>query len=178
MEENKEDSIGKKLDLADSWLTKFGIILKKHWGKLLFLLFCWIVYWAFNLPPLPKEEAPVSSIEEFMEKCDVSTAKSAVEFWWCTSPNPVSGTKAAPQEAIKAAEDLRKLTFTDEFITAIKEHGSEVEYMVMYAIYDHFYSEGHDDITPGHRKGSIFAGGFHLDLFKAIATGNKIKRTW
>ena len=55
MEENKEDNIGKKLDLADSWLTKFGIILKKHWGKLLFLLFCWIVYWAFTQPPLPAE---------------------------------------------------------------------------------------------------------------------------
>ena len=53
--ENKDDNIGKKLDLADSWLTKFGIILKKHWGKLLFILFCWIVYWAFTQPPLPAE---------------------------------------------------------------------------------------------------------------------------
>ena len=51
-----DDNIGKKLDLADSWLTKFGIILKKHWGKLLFLLFCWVVYWAFTQPPLPQEE--------------------------------------------------------------------------------------------------------------------------
>ena len=120
----------------------------------------------------------ISSIEKFMDECSVSTAKSAVEFWMCTSPNPVSGTNAAPQEAIRAAEDLRKLTFNDELITAIKEHGSEVEFIVMYAIYDHFYGEGHDDITPGERKGSVFAGGFHLDLFKAKATGNKIKRTW
>lgn len=55
MAKQEEDNIGKKLDLADSWLTKFGIILKKHWGKLLFLLFCYIVYWAFT-QPLPQEE--------------------------------------------------------------------------------------------------------------------------
>lgn len=113
-----------------------------------------------------------------MEECPVSIAESAVKFWMCTSPNPVSGTGAAPQETIKVAEDLRKLIHTDELISATKEHGRKVEFMVMYAIYDHFYGEGHDDITPGDRKGSIFNGGFMLDLFKAKATGNKIKRTW
>lgn len=50
MAKQDEDNIGKKLDLADSWLTKFGIILKKHWGKLLFILFCYCVYWAFTQP--------------------------------------------------------------------------------------------------------------------------------
>ena len=50
MAKQDEDNIGKKLDLADSWLTNFGIILKKHWGKLLFLLFCYCVYWAFTQP--------------------------------------------------------------------------------------------------------------------------------
>jgi hypothetical protein len=120
----------------------------------------------------------ITSVEKFMEECSVSTAESAVKFWMCTGPNPVSGTRAAPREAIRAAEDLHKLIHTDELIASTKEHGREVEFMVMYAIYDHFYGEGHDDITPGDRKGSIFGGGFMLDLFKSKATGNKIKRTW
>jgi hypothetical protein len=52
----EDDSIGKKLDLADSWLTKFGNIMKKHWGKLLFLLLCYCVYWAFTQPAPVNEE--------------------------------------------------------------------------------------------------------------------------
>lgn len=67
-EENKEpekttDDIGKKLDLADTWLTKFGIIVKKHWGKLLLLLVCYCVYWAFT-QPAPTETIIVEPIEE------------------------------------------------------------------------------------------------------------------
>lgn len=130
----------------------------------------------------------ITSIEKFMEECSVSTAKSAVKFWLCTNPNPLLN-KARnkvikpPKSAVKAAEDLRKLIHTDELANEVKQHGFDVEFMVMYAIYDHFYGEGHDDITPGDRKGSIFNGGFTLDLFKAKATGNKItgnkiKRTW
>lgn len=53
--ENQDDN-EKKLDKVDSYLTKFGVIMKKHWGKLLFLLFCYCVWWAFNQPPLPKED--------------------------------------------------------------------------------------------------------------------------
>lgn len=36
--------VEKKLDVADNALTKFGIILKKHWGKLLFILLAYLVY--------------------------------------------------------------------------------------------------------------------------------------
>lgn len=53
---NENDNIGKKLDLADSWLTKFGTILKKHWGKLLFILFCYCVYWVFTQPTEPRPQ--------------------------------------------------------------------------------------------------------------------------
>ena len=58
MAKQDDDQIGRKLDLADSWLTKFGTILKKHWGKLLFLLFCYCVYWAFT-QPAPAEESNI-----------------------------------------------------------------------------------------------------------------------
>jgi len=57
-----QDEIGKKLDLADSWLTKFGIILKKHWGKLLLLLFSYCVYWAFTQPAQTVEE-PTQAVD-------------------------------------------------------------------------------------------------------------------
>ena len=46
-----EDSTEQKLNKVDSYLTKFGIILKKHWGKLLLILLGYCVYWAFTLPP-------------------------------------------------------------------------------------------------------------------------------
>lgn len=48
--ENKQDETENKLDKVDSYLTKFGIILKKHWGKLLLLLVGYCVYWSFNQP--------------------------------------------------------------------------------------------------------------------------------
>jgi len=69
MENEGEDKIGKKLDLADSWLTKFGIILKKHWGKLLLLLFCWVVYWAFTQPAPAPEPSPIEEpyVDEVMD---------------------------------------------------------------------------------------------------------------
>lgn len=67
MAKQEEDNIGKKLDLADSWLTKFGIILKKHWGKLLFLLFCYCVYWAFTQPLPPEESSQKNSAELYSD---------------------------------------------------------------------------------------------------------------
>lgn len=125
----------------------------------------------------------IVSIEEFMDKCPASTAKSAVKFWLCTNPNPKlnkARTKVSlpPQKAVKAADDLRKLLHPTDFIDLIKKNGIEFECKVMYKVYDHFYGKGHDDITPGHRKGSLFGGGFMLDLFKAKAKGNNIQRTW
>lgn len=50
MENEKQDNIEKKLDKADRYLTKFGIILKKHWSKILLLLFCYCVWWVFSQP--------------------------------------------------------------------------------------------------------------------------------
>jgi hypothetical protein len=48
------DNIDKKLDKADRYLTKFGIILKKHWSKILLLLFCYFVWCVFS-QPIPKK---------------------------------------------------------------------------------------------------------------------------
>jgi hypothetical protein len=67
-EEKTTDEIGKKLDLADSWLTKFGNILKKHWGKLLFLLFCYCVYWAFTQPPTKAEAEQPQTEDQVQEQ--------------------------------------------------------------------------------------------------------------
>lgn len=44
------NDVEKKLDVADSVLTKIKVILKKHWGILLFLLFSYCTYWAFTQP--------------------------------------------------------------------------------------------------------------------------------
>jgi hypothetical protein len=50
----EQDSTENKLDKVDSYLTKFGIILKKHWGKLLIILAAYCIYevtiWVVNLP--------------------------------------------------------------------------------------------------------------------------------
>lgn len=46
----EKDSTEDKLDKVDSYLTKFGNIMYKHWGKLLFLGLCWIIYWVFTQP--------------------------------------------------------------------------------------------------------------------------------
>ena len=45
-----QNEVEKKLDAADGILTKIKTLLKKHWGILLFLLFCYVVYWAFTQP--------------------------------------------------------------------------------------------------------------------------------
>ncbi len=65
----EESAIEKKLEVADSALTKFGLILKKHWGKLLLIIVSYLIYqffsYAFSLPadiPAPHEpsiEVPV-----------------------------------------------------------------------------------------------------------------------
>lgn len=53
----EQDNTEKQLDKVDSYLTKFGIILKKHWGKLLLILVGYCVYWAFTQPaPVQEEE--------------------------------------------------------------------------------------------------------------------------
>jgi len=50
MENQDQDSTEKQLDKVDSYLTKFGNILKKHWGKLLLLGFGYLVYWYMSQP--------------------------------------------------------------------------------------------------------------------------------
>lgn len=60
----EKDSTEDKLDKVDSYLTKFGIIMKKHWGKLLFLGLCWIVYWIFTQPPVEAPEPTPDYVAE------------------------------------------------------------------------------------------------------------------
>lgn len=59
-EKPKEDEISKKLDSVDNWLTKGGIIWKKHWGKLIIIGIVagsyYFIKWAMSLPEEPKTE--------------------------------------------------------------------------------------------------------------------------
>jgi hypothetical protein len=57
-DEKETDEIGKKLDLADGWLTKFGNILKKHWGKLLLIVACYGIYFICTHPDNFKQQKP------------------------------------------------------------------------------------------------------------------------
>lgn len=54
------DDISKKLDSVDNWLTKGGIIWKKHWGKLIIIGIIaggyYFMKWAMSLPDEPKAE--------------------------------------------------------------------------------------------------------------------------
>lgn len=56
----EQDSTENKLDKVDSYLTKFGIILNKHWGKLLLIGIAFCIYemviWAKSLPDPVIEE--------------------------------------------------------------------------------------------------------------------------
>jgi hypothetical protein len=57
-----------KLDDADSFLTKLGIVCKKHWGKLLIIALMAFVYWAFTLPDVPADsEEDVQQTEEIQQ---------------------------------------------------------------------------------------------------------------
>ena len=49
----------------------------------------------------------ILSLEEFMDNCSVSLAKSMVKFWLCTNPNPilVKGKYINPPVKTKAAGD-------------------------------------------------------------------------
>ena len=58
----QEDGTELKLDKVDSYLTKFGLILKKHWGKLLLLLVSYCVYWAFTQPATPAEKTIIDTV--------------------------------------------------------------------------------------------------------------------
>jgi len=74
------NGVEKKLDAADGILTKLKALLKKHWGLLIFILFCWCVYWAFTQPPIiepiQQEYVPaeyVNSDSVFYEDEDTTT---------------------------------------------------------------------------------------------------------
>jgi hypothetical protein len=66
-----EDEIGKKLELADNWLTKLGVIWKKHWGKLIIIGSIAGVYyfmkWAMSLPQENENEYPQEQVEQAQE---------------------------------------------------------------------------------------------------------------
>ena len=55
-----------KLKKADSFLTTLTGLLKKHWKLILFLLFCWFIYWAFTLPI--EDEREIYPGEEFYQE--------------------------------------------------------------------------------------------------------------
>lgn len=107
----------------------------------------------------------ILSLEEFMDNCSVSLAKSMVKFWLCTGPNPLfvksKNTYINYPKKLKAPyEDISKrLRVGVDY---------KIECAVMYKIYSHFYS----NYDTG---GCIFGGGFLLDLFKAKAAGKQVK---
>lgn len=77
-----QDSTENKLDKVDSYLTKFGNILKKHWGKLLLILIGYCVYasvnWVINLPDEPvveevQDELPVEDDTYYIDSLSGDT---------------------------------------------------------------------------------------------------------
>jgi hypothetical protein len=57
------DVVETKLSKVDKILTHLKIILKKHWGIILLLLFVGFIYWAFTLPPV--QETPANKSKTF-----------------------------------------------------------------------------------------------------------------
>ncbi len=55
-------SLDSNLDIADSVLDKITKIIKKRWGIILLLVFCYLGYWFFNL--VDKEmQNPINNTE-------------------------------------------------------------------------------------------------------------------
>lgn len=76
-EENKPssdalDSIESKIGKVDRILDKGGIVFKKHWGKILFILLCLFVYWAWNLPPAEPEQLQAEPSQSEQSYSDTS----------------------------------------------------------------------------------------------------------
>ncbi len=63
MENKEQDSTENKLDKVDSYLTKFGNILKKHWGKLLLIGFGYLVYWYMSQPADQMEDEQYQMVD-------------------------------------------------------------------------------------------------------------------
>ncbi len=61
--EKPVDDISKKLELADNWLTKLEVILKKHWGKLILLLVVYFIYWALSGEPVLYPDATFQAMD-------------------------------------------------------------------------------------------------------------------
>ena len=73
------NEVEKKLDAADSILTKIKTLLKKHWGILLFLLFSYCVYWAFTQPaPVQEEQVQEEQYQEPVQEEQYNTDNTYV----------------------------------------------------------------------------------------------------
>lgn len=59
--------IDENLDVVDSILTKTSNIIKKHWLLIIFLLFCAIIYWAWNLPDVEYDETNIEQNDTYYE---------------------------------------------------------------------------------------------------------------
>ncbi len=46
------DGAEEKVRKIDKLLTEVKGLLKKHWGVLLLILFCWFIYWALTTDPV------------------------------------------------------------------------------------------------------------------------------
>lgn len=73
------NEVVKKLDAADSILTKTKDLLKKHWGILLFLLLSYCVYWAFTQPaPVQEEQYQEEQYQEPVQEEQYNDAGTCV----------------------------------------------------------------------------------------------------
>lgn len=64
----------------DNILTMLKTILKKHWGIILFLLFCGLCYYIWNMPDVPQVEPEQTIQTEQFEQGGTDNAGYSEEY--------------------------------------------------------------------------------------------------
>jgi len=76
------NDISKKLDVADNVLTKLKVILKKHWGILLFILFSYCMYLVFTKSmPATEQEQVQEYVVDTVYTDDIQYSEKEEEYY-------------------------------------------------------------------------------------------------
>ena len=59
------DTIDSKMNKVDSILSHLKTIFKKHWGTILILALCGLIYYIWQMPDVPQSAEPEQQAEQY-----------------------------------------------------------------------------------------------------------------
>lgn len=62
------DKATEKLGKVDGFLTQWGVLWKKHWGKIIIIAIGGFIYWVDSLPEV--EETPVEAVDAYHQQIE------------------------------------------------------------------------------------------------------------